>query len=1161
MRKLSFLVLFLGLFMTIRAQQLLTENFNYTAGTALTANGWTLNGFPNTNPINVTSTGLSYSGYILSGVGNAAYLNNNGSDVYQAGLTTVNTGAVYTSFMYKLDTAKTGDYCFGYLSSINPNTYIGKVYFKAASAGYYKIGLAKNTDAAVYSTDSFAVGTTAMVVVKYKFATGSATNDTVTLYHFTSGFPATEPVTYTLRAVGVGSQDATNIARAGIRQGVVTQAPSLTIDGIRMAQKWSDLNDVTSNKPAPLTFIFVNNITATTARINFNKATTYNRNLHNVVLFLKKGDTIAAGTPVKSTHYYYPDSNFAGSGTPFEYDTAVCVYNGDSNLVNIVGLTPSTRYRVIGYSATEIDSAYSDALLSAVFTTTTTAPGNFFGVTFTATSKNSANITWIKNPNYNNANHTTMVYIKELSAITTGLNNMNPLNIIADTNFNGIGTRYVYDNAARCVYNGDLTTVSVGGLKPGTRYYVMVLGASVADSNYAAASTANGITPTGGPNVPTTVRFTGKNENNSTISWVKPAGYVDSTHTILVFMRKDTFNYIFPAASIDVSNYTADSNYLGGGTPFEGDTASTCVYKGDGTITGVTNLEVNTRYYVLIYAVKTDSNLYSLPTIINNRTMVDSVVNLKFAGSSSTSALISWTNPANYTPGTHQTLVFVKEGSPINVGTPTRPINRYTANANFGSGTKYQNDTGAYCVYRATFNSVTVNNLKFGKTYYAIVMVIRATDSVYSRVNSTSGGTLDQPPVHDIGPLVRTITTNGVIDSNNVRATLRGVVYGGNNRTNGVQFVIRDHTGGITVYHTTKNFGYTPVTEGDSVEVVGTASQLNGLAIITTLDTIRLISTGITVNSPREVSTLNETTENDLVQFSRVTLLSAITNWPTNGNVNLKNSYTGDTIVVRIYSTSSLAGKTAPVGEFSIAGMGSQATTSNVAPFPFNNYRIVPRGVFDISMNTGDTLSNFPLLVPTTPVSTVLLDGDTNQVFTVTCGTAHALRGVGDVTYVLLFDESVGDFSLPMFGKAANNSGLDTVASTTYGELIRTIPNLLPGDSVILRVTMMANFNALSKLADQKRLVIFKMPPAPTGLNQLLSDADFRVFPNPASDKLIIKTHREVSTASLMDLSGKLVISENFNGEINVAGLSNGMYILSLQTENGVWYHKIQVNH
>ncbi|HNU09368.1 MAG TPA: hypothetical protein PKO33_16485, partial [Pyrinomonadaceae bacterium] len=46
------------------------EDFDYSAGALLTANGWTAHSAGGTNPITVTSPGLTLSGYPGSGVGN-----------------------------------------------------------------------------------------------------------------------------------------------------------------------------------------------------------------------------------------------------------------------------------------------------------------------------------------------------------------------------------------------------------------------------------------------------------------------------------------------------------------------------------------------------------------------------------------------------------------------------------------------------------------------------------------------------------------------------------------------------------------------------------------------------------------------------------------------------------------------------------------------------------------------------------------------------------------------------------------------------------------------------------------------------------------------------------------------------------------------------------
>jgi hypothetical protein len=1028
----------------------MTEDFDYPNGQTISANSWNINGGGSVNPVLIDSPGLTHSGYVLSGVGNAAYLHSTGLDYYKQLLSVTNTGSVYASMLIRPDSARTGDYVFGLFTSSNVNNYFGRVYIKAAGANHYRVGISKATDGAVYTADSFPIGSTSLVVVKYTFVAGPNNNDSVSMFHFTSGISGSEPTFATAYASGAGVNDMNNIGYLGLRQGTTAIAPALKFDGLRVGNTWPDLNAPTSNIPGKLGFVFVSNITSNQARINFTKPVNYKNNIHSILIFLKKGNSISAGNPLRSANYYQADSDFAGTGTPYEYDTAKCVYNGDGTLINVVGLQPLTRYIAMGFCISTGDSIYSDSTISTSFITTSTAPGNSFGFTFTASSTTSIRLSWIKNPtNYNNTNHTNVVFLKELSAVTPGVNTNNPNLYFPDTNFTQYSSPYQHDASAKCVYNGDSTFVNVSGLKPGTRYYAYLIGANVFDSVYNTGSTTNGYTLSNGPAALIQLRFSGRLENTSIVSWTKPATYDNAKHAVLVFMRKDTFNFIYPSPTFNPNAYTADSTF-GGGTGFEGDPLAKCIYKGDGNSVTVSNLVIDSRYYLVSYVVSTDSGYYSLPNLLNGRTMVDTCSNLSAVGASSSSITFTYTKPANYVNGSFTTLVFVKEGSAITAGSPDRNPNRYNGNANFGSGTKYQNDANAYCVFRGTGTSVTVNNLKMNITYHFMVFSVKVTDSVYSRPNTTTGLTLDVPTSYSIGALVKTNVSTGVVDSSGKRALVRGIVYSPNLRSPGTQFFMRDVTGGITVYQNNKTFSYTPK-EGDSIEVSGTVSQLNGLAIITTLDTIKFILGGKKLAAPKSSLMLNEGTENDFVIFDRLTLITPMVNWPTaNTLVYAKNSYTGDSVAIRIYNPQTgIGGTPAPTGEFSMRGMGGQATPSNIAPFPFTGYRLVPRKLSDISSNTGDTIANFPLYTPAyfAPVDLML---DTATQLSFSCGTANVVRGVGTVNYALLVDESNGDFSTPLGLQITGNLGADTTGSISYGMISNMVPWLNIGDSVYL---------------------------------------------------------------------------------------------------------------
>jgi len=81
--------------------QLLVENFSYTSGTTLTSNGWTNIGGGSSNTT-VASSGLTFSGYSLSGIGNAALLDANttgGHEIYGRSFTAQTSGSIYVSFL------------------------------------------------------------------------------------------------------------------------------------------------------------------------------------------------------------------------------------------------------------------------------------------------------------------------------------------------------------------------------------------------------------------------------------------------------------------------------------------------------------------------------------------------------------------------------------------------------------------------------------------------------------------------------------------------------------------------------------------------------------------------------------------------------------------------------------------------------------------------------------------------------------------------------------------------------------------------------------------------------------------------------------------------------------------------------------------------------
>ena len=143
MKSILFICILLGVFVSFTSAQLLTEDFNYTSGDLLTNDGWTQTGTSSTNPITVSTSGLSYASYLNSGIGNAAALTNNGQDINKA-FASQNAGSVYASCLVNLSAVQTtGDYFFHFLGTSTTSLYC-RTFAKDDGLGNVLFGISKN---------------------------------------------------------------------------------------------------------------------------------------------------------------------------------------------------------------------------------------------------------------------------------------------------------------------------------------------------------------------------------------------------------------------------------------------------------------------------------------------------------------------------------------------------------------------------------------------------------------------------------------------------------------------------------------------------------------------------------------------------------------------------------------------------------------------------------------------------------------------------------------------------------------------------------------------------------------------------------------------------------------------------------------------------------
>jgi len=248
------LLLILSLFaFNFSNAQLLTEDFSYTAGDTIAAHGWTPISAAGTNPISVTSPGLSYAGYAGSGVGNAVTLTTSGEDCSKLLSTPVTTGTVYASAMVSCSNTHTsGDYFLSLGTSTG--TYTGRLFIKGSGTGF-AFGVAKNSSATSvvsYGATSYTLNTTYLVVLKYTYVTGTS-NDSVAL--FVNPVPGgTEPAAPVIAtADGLTGTDASTITAIFLRQGTSSSAPNVMVDGIRVGTTWAQVTPV----PPPVTTYYL----------------------------------------------------------------------------------------------------------------------------------------------------------------------------------------------------------------------------------------------------------------------------------------------------------------------------------------------------------------------------------------------------------------------------------------------------------------------------------------------------------------------------------------------------------------------------------------------------------------------------------------------------------------------------------------------------------------------------------------------------------------------------------------------------------------------------------------------------------------------------------------------------------------------------------------
>jgi len=76
----------------------------------------------------------------------------------------------------------------------------------------------------------------------------------------------------------------------------------------------------------------------------------------------------------------------------------------------------------------------------------------------------------------------------------------------------------------------------------------------------------------------------------------------------------------------------------------------------------------------------------------------------------------------------------------------------------------------------------------------------------------------------------------------------------------------------------------------------------------------------------------------------------------------------------------------------------------------------------------------------------------------------------------------------------------------------------------------------------------------PSSVNSLNNSGNIQVYPNPAGDYFNVVSSERLARISVMDVTGRILtdVNNNTQGKIDISNLSQGVYIVKLETENGV---------
>jgi hypothetical protein len=112
--------------------------------------------------------------------------------------------------------------------------------------------------------------------------------------------------------------------------------------------------------PSNVSAASVTGLSTTSARIAWTKPSNYVNGTHTTLVFVKPTNAVDTSNIPTRTVSFYTANSVAPFGTAYQHDiNAKCVFKGDTNFVDISGISNTTNYKVLIYVVRDADSSYA----------------------------------------------------------------------------------------------------------------------------------------------------------------------------------------------------------------------------------------------------------------------------------------------------------------------------------------------------------------------------------------------------------------------------------------------------------------------------------------------------------------------------------------------------------------------------------------------------------------------------------------------------------------------------------------------------------------------------------------------------------------------------------------------------------------------------------